>query len=128
MVGYAIGYLFPILFLTTLAIVAWQLYRLQILYKWIERPRDNPMPEVSGQLYLLHRSLNRKNNKSAKRKRQLSSLFSQFRKAVGALPDAIVLIDERGKIEWSNKNAEKVLGIRWPEDSGVTFSDLIRQP
>ena len=127
-VGYAIGFLFPILFLTALAILAWQMYRLQILYKWIERPRDNPMPEVSGQLYLLYRSLNRKNNKSAKRKRKLTALFSQFRKAVGALPDAIVLIDERGKIEWSNKNAEKVLGIRWPEDSGVTFSDLIRQP
>lgn len=126
--GNSIGFIFPTLFLAALGIIAWQIYRLNTLFKWVERPRENPMPEVGGQLYHLYRSINRKNSKSRKRKRQLTAFLSQFRRAVSALPDAIVLIDESGKIEWSNQNAEKVLGIRWPDDSGVTFSDLIRQP
>ncbi len=126
--GYSLGHTFLVMLLVALGIIVWQIFRLDTLYRWVEKPRDNPMPEVSGQLYLLYRSLNRKSNKSAKRKRQLTSFLSQFRKAVGALPDAIVLIDERGKIEWANANAKTVLGIRWPGDSAVKFSDLIRHP
>ena len=44
------------------------------------------------------------------------------------LPDAIVLVNNEGKIEWANANAKSVLGIRWPEDAQLRFSDLIRYP
>jgi len=123
--GYALGFTFPAMLFAAIGIIAWQVYRLDVLFKWIERPYENPMPESSGQFYSLYRSLNRKNSKSAKRKRQLSAFLSQSRKAVGALPDAIILLDEYGKIEWANANANHVLGIRWPEDAGVRFSDKV---
>ncbi len=112
----------------TLGILGWQIYRLHLLYKWVINPRKDPMPEMSGQFYLLHRELSRKNAQNQKRKRQLSTFLTQFRRAIGALPDAIVLISNTGKIEWANPNAKEVLGIRWPEDSQVRFSDLIRYP
>ena len=51
-----------------------------------------------------------------------------MRKAIGALPDAIVLIDESGKIEWANNNASTLLGIRWPADNGLRLTDLVRYP
>jgi len=76
----------------------------------------------------LHREINRRRAKNQHRKRQLSSLLSQFRQAISVLPDAIVLIDNNGKIEWANENANSILGIRWPEDSSVRFGDLIRYP
>jgi len=126
--GYTIGHVIISMLLVSICIIAWQIYRLNILLSWVENPKHNPMPEVSGQLYSLYRSISRKNTKNSKRKRQLSAYLTQFRKAVGALPDAIILIDDNGKIEWANKNAYKVLGIRWPEDSNVRFGDLIRYP
>ncbi len=126
--GYNVGQIALTMLITCLGIIAWQIYRIDTLYKWVSNPKRHPMPEVSGQLYQLYHTINRNNTKYAKRKRKLSAYLTQFRKAVGALPDAIILIDDNGKIEWANKNAHTVLGIRWPDDSNVRFGDLIRYP
>lgn len=128
LVGYSIDIPMVAALIACIGIIAWQIFRLNLLYKWIDNPRKHPLAETSGQFYLLHRSVNRINIANAKRKRQMGLLLSQFRKAVGALPDTIILIDERGKIEWANSNAKKLLNIRWPEDSGVRFCDLVRNP
>jgi len=128
LLGFLLEAMLATMLLACLAVIAWQIYRIELLSKWVDKPRDNPMPEVSGQLYTLYRSISRNRSKNSKRKRQLSTYLSQFRKAVSAMPDAIVLIDDSGKIEWANKNANKVLGIRWPDDTNVRFSDLIRYP
>lgn len=114
--------------LVAIGIIVWQTYRLNLLYKWTLNERDNPMPETSGLTYLLHREINRRNIQNKNRKRQLTTLLNQFRQAISVLPDAIVLVNNEGKIEWANSNAKNVLGIRWPEDSQLRFSDLIRYP
>jgi len=126
--GYTIGYIVASMLVVSIGIIIWQIYQLNNMYHWIENPKHNPMPEASGQLYNVYRSINRTNTKNVKRKRQLSAYLTQFRKAVSALPDAIILVDDNGKIEWANRNATSVLGIRWPEDSMVRFGDLIRYP
>lgn len=126
--GYTIEHVLLSMLVASIAIIAWQVYRLNLLYLWAENPKTNPMPEVGGQLHSLYRSILRTNTKNSKRKRQLSAYLTQFRKAVSALPDAIVLVDDHGKIEWANKNANTVLGIRWPEDGNMRFGDLIRYP
>jgi len=127
-----IGFLFDHTLLTILlvaiAIIFWQIYRFNTLYLWTINAQKNPMPETSGQAYLLHREINRRRIKNQNRKRQLSLLLNQFRQAISVLPDAIVLIDDQGKIEWANSNAKEVLGIKWPDDANVRFSDLIRYP
>jgi two-component system phosphate regulon sensor histidine kinase PhoR len=126
--GYTVGQVTLSVLIAALGIIAWQAYQFNVLSLWVENPKANPIPLVHGQLYNLYRSINRNNTKYTKRKRQLSTYLTQFRKAVGALPDAIILIDDHGKIEWANKNANAVLGIRWPQDNNVRFGDLIRYP
>ena len=126
--GFLLEHMTLAMLLAALGIIAWQIYRLNLLYNWLVNPRENPMPEVSGQLYRLYFNINRDRTQDSKRKRQLAAYLSQFRKAVSAMPDAIVLIDDNGKIEWANKNANTVLGISWPDDINVRFGDLIRYP
>ena len=128
LLGFMAGHTLLAMLVMSISIIGWQIYRLNLLYRWMINPRKNPMPETSGQSYLLHRESNRRNLKNQQRKRQLSTMLTQFRQAVGALPDAIVLINDNGKIEWANSNSKTVLGIRWPEDMAVRFSDLIRYP
>lgn len=126
-VGLAIGAPFIVMLLMAIGIIGMQMSGLRLLRKWVENPGGNPMPETSGQLYQLHRDLTRKHTQYTKRKRRLNEFVSQFRRAIGALPDAIVLIGNDGKIEWANGNAERLLGIRWPADAGLRFVNLIRQ-
>ena len=76
----------------------------------------------------MHRTISKINKKNRTRKQRLAKYLKQFRKAASALPNAIVLIDSLGKITWANSNAEAIFGINWPDDSGVGFTDLIRDP
>lgn len=126
--GLSTGYLLECLLVTALAIIAWQVFRMNALYKWVLDSKKNPMQDSGGQVYLIHREIHRQNIKSRRRKEQMSSLLKEFRKAISALPDAIILIDESGKIEWANSNSKDLLGVRYPEDSEVRFTDLIRLP
>lgn len=126
LIGYSIGYALLTAFLAAVTLVVWQLHRINLIQKWLDDPKAHQLPEMGGLFYLLHKKLTKRNAQYAKRKRQLSSYLSQFRKAVSAMPDAIVLIDNNGKIEWANSNASSLLGIRWPEDGAVRFGDLIR--
>lgn len=125
-VGLAIGAPLVVMLLMAIGIIAMQILGLRSLRKWVENPGSNAMQETTGQLYQLHRDLSRKHTQYAKRKRRLNEFVSQFRRAIGALPDAIVLISNDGKIEWANGNAERLLGIRWPADAGLRFVNLIR--
>jgi len=128
LIGFITGYFLLSTLLTAIGIIVWQNYRLHLLYLWTLNEPDNPMPETSGLTYLLHREINRRRIKNKKHKRQLSTLLNQFKQAVSVLPDAIVLIDNQGKIEWANSNAKNILGLKWPEDAQLRFSDLIRYP
>lgn len=128
----AVGWVFGLPLQATLAaaigIIAWQIIRLRQLLLWIKNPTVNELPDSAGQLYLLHRELSRKARAARARKRQLASLFSQFRHAVSALPDAIILIDQLGHIRWANKNAERIFGVRWPQDANLRLGNLVRNP
>jgi len=128
LIGFITGHTLLAMLATSVSIIGWQAYKLDALYRWTINAKDNPMPESSGQTYLLHREISRRRVKNKNRKRQLSLLLNQFRQAISVLPDAIVLIDNDGKIEWANENAASVLGIKWPDDTAVRFSDLIRYP
>ncbi len=128
LLGYSLGATLQITLLVAIGIIVWQTHRVNLIQKWLDKPSEFPMPEMGGLYYQLHKKLTKRNAQYAKRKKQLSNYLSQFRSAVGAMPDAIVLIDRYGKIEWANANSVALLGIRWPEDAGVRFSDLIRAP
>lgn len=128
LVGLTLGYITEAMLVGALAIVAWQIYRLDLIYKWVTKPRNNPLPETSGQVHLLHLELSRRQRSDKQRKRQLTQYVSQIRKAISVLPDAIVLIDIHGNIQWANQNADRLLGINWPQDHDVRFTNLIRDP
>ena len=128
LLGAATGYVLVCLVLFCLFVIVWQIYRLDSLSKWVDRPTIKSVPDADGQIYTILRKLAKRDKKNKLRQRQLTSFLSQVRKAIGALPDAIVLIDESGKIEWANNNALSLLGIRWPADNGLRLVDLVRYP
>jgi len=102
-IGFMTGHALLVMLITSLCIIGWQAHKLDALYRWTVNAKDNPMPESTGQTYLLHREISRRRTKNQNRKRQLSLLLNQFRQAISVLPDAIVLIDNDGKIEWANQ-------------------------
>ena len=60
-----------------------------------------------------------------KRKKKLSRMIHQFRTSTDALPDAAVVLGEHSEIEWTNKAAMEMLGLK-KSDKGQRIPNLIR--
>lgn len=85
-------------------------------------------PDVTGiwaELYHLHYRLNQRHQA---RQRQLSEALGRFNQSAQALPDATVVLGEKGEIEWFNDAAGRDLNLRRPRDVGQRIDNLIRFP
>lgn len=112
-----------------LGYIAWMMYKLHQLQRWLTngyKPED--MPDSDGvweQLaYLFHKS----QQKSAERKRKQQEVLLRFNHILSVLPDAAILLDAENHIEWANKAADKLLGIRNGTDTGQRIENLLRSP
>lgn len=59
------------------------------------------------------------------REQRLLGQIRSLRHAVGALPDAVVLLDRHGLIRWANPAAERLLGVQRKRDHGKPMADLL---
>ncbi len=58
------------------------------------------------------------------RERQLVTQLGNLRRAAGALPDALVLLDDAGSLRWCNAAAGRLLGFERLRDRGVKPAEI----
>ena len=51
-----------------------------------------------------------------------------LRDSFRSLRDGAILVDQNGLIEWSNTSAQRLLGLRYPQDKGQNVLSLVRYP
>ena len=61
-------------------------------------------------------------------KRRVTQLFREFRRLSAALPDGVVLLSENREIQWFNRTAADLLGLRRKVDLGLPIANLVRNP
>lgn len=121
------GLFYPLLFLLTLASLIYQVIQISRFEHWISTGGKSKYPKASGiweDIYYHHYRI-RKAEK--KRKKHLGKMIDQFRQSTEALPDAAIVLGKNDEIEWVNKIAIGVLGIR-QADKGQRLPNLIRFP
>lgn len=59
---------------------------------------------------------------------RLQDVLNRIQDSTAALPDAVIMVDRNGNLEWWNKTAERFLGLRSPEDVNQPITNLIRSP
>lgn len=118
--------------LTLLAGVAsyliWHLTQLYRLHTWLIRGCSTHPPDSIGIWAELMCELGRSQRRTRKRKRKLRRALKRFRESTAALPDGTVVLGQHGEIEWWNSAAERLLGLRRPDDRGQRIANLIRYP
>lgn len=117
----------PLLFALILYLFARHLWQIHRFEKWIRTGGNSIYPKTTGvweEIYY-HVYRIKKNNK--RRKKKLSKMVNQFRQSTEALPDAAVVLNASDEIEWANKAARAVLGLR-VGDKGQRIPNLIRFP
>ena len=126
--GWVLGDAFLGLAVALAVYCAWLHRQLNQLLGWIRNRKQTEAPDPRGVFEELCREIDYLRERHKKRKKKLGSYLKQFQQATRALPDSTVVLDDDGNVQWANKAATDVLGIRWPEDAGQRLSNLVRIP
>ncbi|HEB96634.1 MAG TPA: phosphate regulon sensor histidine kinase PhoR [Sedimenticola thiotaurini] len=120
----------PLLFLLigSIVLLARHLYRLWRVTRWLEQPKHHPAPGASGVWQPLIREIRTLRARGRKRKRKLSRMLAGFQESTGALPDATVVLDDQGRVEWWNRAARGLLGLERKRSRGRRIDTVIGDP
>jgi two-component system phosphate regulon sensor histidine kinase PhoR len=103
-------------------------YRLFLLERWLRHRRELDPPNLSGPwgdvVALVVRIYRRKKY----HKKRLVEVVREFRELTSALPDGIVVLGREREIQWFNRRAAQLLGLRRRLDIGHRIDNLVRYP
>ena len=102
--------------------------RLQKLTAWLKNRAGSEEPDDEGFIGEVTKKFNDTRLHYKQRGEKLTGYLNRFQDATDALPDAIIILGEHGRIDWANRKAREYLDVRWPQDSGQRISNLIRRP
>ncbi|HKK14762.1 MAG TPA: phosphate regulon sensor histidine kinase PhoR [Gammaproteobacteria bacterium] len=128
LVGLAAGHLTAVLFLGLALYLLWHLVQLYRLERWLNGNKRFHPPDAPGIWGDVSQHIYRLQQRNRKRKRKLGKMLNRFQEATEAMPDATVVLDAVGSIEWWNTAAEELLGLHYPRDVGQRLANLIRHP
>jgi two-component system phosphate regulon sensor histidine kinase PhoR len=126
--GWLVGNFLATLLIVVLGYLAWHLYNLYKLERWYhQRKRFHP-PQATGIWGEVFHHVYRLQQRNRQRKKRLASIVGRFNESTSAMPDATVVLDKGGHIEWFNKAATRYLGLNAKQDTGQRIDNLIRHP
>lgn len=94
---------------------------------WLKRPETADIPAGSGMWADLFSLLYQRQRNQSSSEIRLSATLERFQRAAEAMPDGIVMLNERDQIEWCNPVAEAQLGLSLERDRGQWLAYLLRQ-
>lgn len=111
-----------------LGLMIWHYHYQLKLIRWLWQSRTLLPPTAPGSWSYIFDGIYRSQRRSQKRRRALARLLRRFREAAEAIPDAALVFRQDGSLLWCNKLAQFYFGLKWPGDSGIRLSNLIRSP
>jgi len=113
---------------TTLFLLVWHYHHLFKLINWLWQSKALSPPQAKGVWGYLYDGLYRQVKQQRNKQKQLNEKIRRFRDGAEALPDAALMLSKELTIEWGNKKAQRLLGVRWPEDFAQRIDNLLRAP
>ena len=106
----------------------YHLRHLARLARWVQDPRADQVPEGTGPWEEVLSALYRHERGAEARQEELADALARFRHAAQAMPDGVVILDDKNSIEWCSNNAAALLDLDPREDVGRPIANLVREP
>jgi len=126
--GFLFGYTLLAVFITCVTLLFWHYRHLFKLANWLWQSKSLSPPQAEGVWGRIYDGLYRQNKRHRNKQKQQNEKIRRFRDGAEALPDAALMLSHELTIGWSNKKAQRLLGVRWPDDFGQRIDNLIRAP
>jgi two-component system phosphate regulon sensor histidine kinase PhoR len=127
--GMLTGYWLVSFFIALAVYVVWLLFKLQQLYKWLEKGgKASSIPDSDGIWERINFHINKTQKRSDRRKERMGTLLKRFQGIITNLPYATVVLTTNNEIDWANKLSVKLLKIDVKKDRGQRVENLIRDP
>ena len=125
--GSLTGQLLPCLMLGLLVYLGWHLYQLARLPHLLRQDgHDGPRP--TGLWKGIASDIQDLQVSNHSRNRELAWQLDRFQDTVNTLPDAVLILDPSGRVDWSNPAAGNLLDIVWPDSQGRLLPALLPDP
>ncbi len=123
---FGMPWLFPLL--GSVLYNGWHVYNLTQFRGWVGQRTHFAPPTSRGLWGEVLDEVYRLQVRHRKRKRKLARFLRGFQDASAALPIGVVVLGQRGEVDWCNPAAGELLGVDWPRDRGRELANLVRQP
>ena len=127
-VGWLFEHILLAMLATSLALLVWHYHHLFKLINWLWQSKALSPPQASGVWGYLYDGLYRQVKQQRNKQKLLNEKIRRFRDGAEALPDAALMLSQELTIEWGNKKAQRLLGVRWPDDFSQRIDNLLRAP
>ena len=106
----------------------WQYRILENISRFLRNGGEQGPPDSPGIVNEIVREIELLRERHKSREDELAGYLTRFEEAIVALPDAVVVMDADGHVEWANDKASEYLGIHGTRDRGQRLSHIFRQP
>lgn len=108
--------------------LAWHLRQMARFQHWLSSSQNDSPPDSKGLWGDIFDSIYRMQRRDSRMRAKQQLVIDRIQASTAALSDAVVMIDAKGRLEWWNHAAERLLGLRAPDDSGQHVTNLLRDP
>ncbi|WP_414058454.1 phosphate regulon sensor histidine kinase PhoR [Pseudomonas sp. HR96] len=109
--------------------LAWTLKQLLNLHDWLrDHKLDEPPPDGRGLWGEVFDSIYHLQRRDQRRRGRMQAVIDRIQESTAALKDAVIMLDADGNLEWWNRAAETLMGLKSPQDGGQPVTNLVRHP
>ena len=128
LIGLITGFFWPVLALTLAITSTYALYQISRLHHWLAHAsHEQAPPEANGLWGQLFDEFYYMQRRTQRVRDALQAVIDRFQQSTAAQPDAMVMLDSNGTLQWWNPAAEQLLGLK-EQDTGHPITNLVRLP
>lgn len=128
LLGLAIDAVAVTMLVAALGLLVWHYANLYRVNRYLWHSRRFVPPEGRGVWALVFDGIYKLHQRHLDRRRELGELVRRFREGAEAMPDGVLVVGQQHSIVWCNGMAQRLLGLRWPDDRGQRLDNLLRSP
>lgn len=126
--GWLLGELWAPLALLAALYALWHGLMLRRVFRWLVDGAGRRVPAVGGIYSELVALIAQARRRDRARRRQLLKMLKSIRDATSALPDGMVTLTDDWRIIKMNRAAQKLLGLKVPQDLTAPLTHFVRHP